>query len=151
LKDLPKQQQVKVAANGSKAQEAIVKESFDLIIMDLVLPDRDGRDLIREIKLEFKLNTPLLILSAIENDAVRVECMSLGADKFVNKPFYDDEFLGEVKNLLGKKIRKKLALVPLEGEVRVRSRKKSRLRTRARVHWMGRLSCWPKTTRCRPG
>ena len=70
MKDLPKQQQVKVAANGSKAQEAIVKESFDLIIMDLVLPDRDGRDLIREIKLEFKLNTPLLILSAIENDAV---------------------------------------------------------------------------------
>ena len=42
--------------------------------------------------------------------------MSLGADKFVSKPFYDDEFLGEVKNLLGKKIRKKLALVPLEGE-----------------------------------
>lgn len=116
LEGLPKKQDVKVAANAAKAQEAIVKGRFDLIIMDLVLPDRDGRELIREIKTEFRLATPLIVLSSIHNDSVRVECMSLGADKVLTKPLYDDELVAEAKKLLGKKASKKLTLVPLDGE-----------------------------------
>lgn len=119
LSKLPKKQEIRVVSTAAKAQEAIVKHTFDLIIMDLLLPDRDGRELIQEIKLEFKLPTPLLVLSSIQNDAVRVECMSFGADKFLTKPFFEDELGNEVKKLLGKKIKKKLTLVPLDGEVPV--------------------------------
>lgn len=116
LGTLPKKQNIKVVNTGAKAQEAVVKNVYDLIIMDLVLPDRDGRELIQEIKLEFRLATPLLVLSSIQNDSVRVECMSLGADKFLTKPFYDEDLVREAKKLLGKKIKTKLTLVPLEGE-----------------------------------
>lgn len=116
LKGLPKKQNITVATTGAKAQELFVKEAFDLIIMDLMLPDRDGRELITEIKLEFKLATPILVLSSIKNDSVRVECMSLGADKFLLKPFYEEDLLRESKKLLGKKVSKKLTLVPMDGE-----------------------------------
>lgn len=117
LNKLPKKQDIRVAGTAVKAQEAVVKGVFDLIIMDLVLPDRDGRELIRQIKLEFRLPTPLLVLSSIQSDSVRVECMSLGADKVMTKPFFEEELCDEVKKLIGKKLKKKLTLVPLDGEL----------------------------------
>jgi DNA-binding response OmpR family regulator len=116
LGTLPKKQDFKVVNTGAKAQAAIVKNVYDLIVMDLVLPDRDGRELIQEIKLEFRLATPLLVLSSIHNDAVRVECMSFGADKYLTKPFFDEDLIREAKKLLGKKIKRQLTLVPLDGE-----------------------------------
>ena len=117
LQGLPKKCNIQVAPSASKAQEAIVKGTYDLIIMDLILPDRDGRELINEIKTEFRLATPLLVLSSLLSDSVRVECMSLGADKYLTKPFKPEELTGEIQKLIGKKIKKKLTLVPLDGEV----------------------------------
>lgn len=117
LDALPKKPSITVVNNAARAQEAIVKQAFDLIIMDLVLPDRDGRELIQEIKLEFQIGSPVLVLSAIQNDTVRVECMSLGADKFITKPFYDDDLLGAVKKLLGKQDKASLSLVPKGDEL----------------------------------
>ena len=116
LGELPKKLDISVAESAAKAQELFVTDIYDLIIMDLMLPDRDGRELISEIKIEFKLPSPLLVLSSVRNDTVRVECMSLGADKFLLKPFYPEDLLHEVKKLLGKKVAKKLSLVPLDGE-----------------------------------
>jgi two-component system response regulator VicR len=117
LNQLPKKPNITVVDTGGKAQELFVREEYDLIIMDLMLPDRDGRELISEIKLEFKIKTPLLVLSGVKKDEVRVECMSLGADKFLAKPFYEEDLLSLAKNLLGKKAAKKLTLVPMDGEV----------------------------------
>jgi len=117
LKELPKKQKIFVAETAARAQELFVKDIYDLIIMDLMLPDRDGRELIKEIKLEFSLPSPLLVLSSVRNDSVRVECISIGADKFLLKPFYEADLLHEAKKLLGKKVVKKLSLVPLDGEV----------------------------------
>ncbi|NDH96241.1 MAG: DNA-binding response regulator, partial [Actinobacteria bacterium] len=78
-------------------QEAIVKGTYDMIIMDLILPDRDGRELINEIKTEFRLATPLLVLSSLLSDSVRMECMSLGADKYLTKPFNLKELHARVR------------------------------------------------------
>lgn len=117
LKGLPGEKQVTVVGNAAKTQEAIVKNQYDLIIMDLMLPDRDGRELIHQVKLDFQIKTPLLVLSGIHKDEVRVECMSLGADKYLTKPFLEQELLKEAKSLLSKKIQKKLTLVPKDGEV----------------------------------
>lgn len=116
LQGLPKKWNIQVALSASKAQEAIVKGTYDLIIMDLILPDRDGRELINEIKTEFRLATPLLVLSSLLSDSVRVECMSLGADKYLTKPFNAEELNGEIQKLIGKKLKKKLTLVPMDGE-----------------------------------
>ena len=116
LRDLPKKVNIQLAPNAARAQEAIVKGVYDLIVLDLILPDRDGRELIQEIKTEFRLATPLLVLSTLKSDSVRVECMSLGADKYMTKPFYPEELSGEIQKLISKKLKKKLTLVPLDGE-----------------------------------
>ena len=117
LTSLPKSQKFVLVENGADAQQAIVMDTYDLIVMDLLLPDRDGRELIEQIKVEFQIKTPLLVLSSLQNDSVRVECMGLGADKYLTKPFYEEVLLEEVKKLLGRKVKAKLTLVPMDGEV----------------------------------
>ncbi|MEX2365415.1 MAG: response regulator, partial [Pseudohongiellaceae bacterium] len=108
--------QVYLAETAAQAQEYLVKQEFSLIVLDLVLPDRDGREILREIKYDFKLATPVLVLSAITRDEVRIECMSLGAEKFFTKPFAADELAEKVEDLLGKSTKPELSLVPLDGE-----------------------------------
>ena len=117
LGELPGEQVFTLVENGVKAQEAVVKNPYDLIVMDLLLPDIDGRELIEQIKREFRIVTPLLVLSSLQSDSVRVECMGLGADKYFTKPYYADVLLQETSKLLKRKVAKKLSLVPLDGEV----------------------------------
>ncbi len=117
LTSLPKSKKFVLVENGADAQQAIVMDTFDLIIMDLLLPDCDGRELIEQIKVEFQIKTPLLVISSLQSDSVRVECMGLGADKYLTKPFYEEVLLEEAKKLLGRKVKAKLTLVPMDGEV----------------------------------
>lgn len=101
-----------LARSAAEAQELLVARSYALVILDLILPDRDGREILREIRLDFQLPVPVLVFTAVDKDVVRVECMSLGADKVLLKPF-DPETLGMViENLLRKNERAQLALVP---------------------------------------
>lgn len=116
LTGLPGEQVFTLVESGVKAQEAVVKNRYDLIVMDLLLPDKDGRELIELIKREFRIVTPLLVLSSLQNDSVRIECMGLGADKYLTKPYYDDVLLEETSKLLNRKLQKKLSLVPMNGE-----------------------------------
>jgi DNA-binding response OmpR family regulator len=64
----------------------LLKGDYDLAIVDLVLPDKDGREILHEIKIDFQLAFPVIILSGIGKDLVRVDCMSLGADRYITKP-----------------------------------------------------------------
>ncbi len=107
--------QVIVAETAAGGEEQLVKNEFALILLGLVLPDRDGRDILRDLKIEFKLPTPVFVLSAIDRDTVRVECMSLGADKFFLKPFDPDAVALAVDKLL-RNDRRELSMVPMEGE-----------------------------------
>jgi DNA-binding response OmpR family regulator len=104
------------AATAAQAQQYLVKNRFALILLDLVLPDRDGRDVLREIKAEFNLTTPVYILSAIEKDLIRVECMALGADKFITKPVDVDALANTIDKMLKKNVKRELSLVPMGGE-----------------------------------
>lgn len=105
------------AASGAKGQELLVKQRFSLILLDLVMPDRDGRDLLREIKYEFDISAPVYVLSGIEKDLIRVECMALGADKFINKPVDVDALVAAIDKLLKKMVKKELSLVPMGSEL----------------------------------
>ncbi|MES2605264.1 MAG: response regulator [Pseudomonadota bacterium] len=104
------------AATAVKAQEYLVKNRFALILLDLVLPDRDGRDVLREIKLEFNIEAPVYVLSAIEKDLIRMECMSLGANKFITKPVDIEALVNAIDKMLKKSIKRELTLVPLGSE-----------------------------------
>ena len=83
-----------VAEDALHAEDELLKGNYDLVILDLVLPDKDGRELLREIKIDFQLPYPVIVLSGITKDLVRVDCMSLGANRYIPKPF-DADFLSQ--------------------------------------------------------
>ena len=69
--------------------------SPDLVLLDLGLPDRDGLTVIRDIRL--RGDTPIVVLSARDGEAVKVQALDLGADDYVQKPFGVDELLARLR------------------------------------------------------
>jgi two-component system KDP operon response regulator KdpE len=67
----------------------------DLVLLDLGLPDRDGLTVIRDIRA--KGTTPIVVLSARDAEAMKVEALDLGADDYVAKPFGVDELLARLR------------------------------------------------------
>ena len=70
----------------------------DLIILDLGLPDRDGLDLIREVRKSDAL--PIIVLSARSNESDKVEALDLGANDYITKPFGTEELLARIRAVL---------------------------------------------------
>jgi DNA-binding response OmpR family regulator len=117
----PGHYQITIAETAAAVEVHLVKSEFALILLDLVVPDRDGREILREIRIEYKLPTPVFVLSAIERDVVRVECMSLGASKFFLKPYDPHAVALAVDELLRKTDgrEKELSLVPIGKELKL--------------------------------
>lgn len=67
----------------------------DLVLLDLGLPDRDGLSVIRDIRQ--RGTTPIIVLSARDAEAIKVEALDLGADDYVQKPFGVDELLARLR------------------------------------------------------
>ena len=89
------------AYNGAEALKAVQQEHFDLIILDIMLPEIDGISVLENIRLTGNL-IPVLILSAKNNSADRVLGLKKGADDYLNKPFNLEELLLRVQNLIKK-------------------------------------------------
>jgi two-component system alkaline phosphatase synthesis response regulator PhoP len=93
--------QVTSAYDGSKALQAIEDEYFDLIILDIMLPEVDGITALETIRVQNNL-VPVLILSAKNTSADRVLGLKKGADDYLTKPFNLEELLLRVKKLIDK-------------------------------------------------
>ncbi len=85
--------------DGSSALEAIHGLEYDLIVLDLNLPDMDGLKVLEKIR-NRKVSPAVLILSARSNVDDRVKGLELGADDYISKPFAFVEFLARVRALL---------------------------------------------------
>jgi DNA-binding response OmpR family regulator/HPt (histidine-containing phosphotransfer) domain-containing protein len=85
---------------GADARKAYQNKNFSLIVLDLVLPDQDGRELLREIKQSAISNSPVLVISGVPSDSIYLECMSLGADYYLTKPFDTNQLMYEARQLL---------------------------------------------------
>jgi DNA-binding response OmpR family regulator len=83
----------------SEARDALCDTSYDLIILDLGLPDGDGLDLLREWR-QAGFKEPVLILSARDAIQDRVKGLDLGADDYLSKPFSMEELLARVRSQL---------------------------------------------------
>jgi DNA-binding response OmpR family regulator len=88
---------VTVARNGQEAMSAI-KEGFDLVILDLMLPDMDGEDICRTVRQDSDI--PVIMLTAKSDEDDRIAGLGLGADDYVVKPFSPRELVARVKALL---------------------------------------------------
>jgi DNA-binding response OmpR family regulator len=84
---------------GSRALERLAQETFDLIILDIMLPDGNGFELCRRIRAVNGL-TPILMLSALGEELDKVRALELGADDYLTKPFGVAELMARVRALL---------------------------------------------------
>ena len=90
---------VNVAATGAEAQKFIEEADFDVFILDIMLPDTNGIDLCRKIRLT-NTQTPILMLSALDQVQNKVEGLQAGADDYLVKPFHFNELLARIEALL---------------------------------------------------
>ncbi len=90
-----------VAYDGEEAMHAIRRERPDLIVLDLMLPQRDGWEITRWLRADERLaNTPILMLTARVEDADRILGFELGADDYLTKPFNPVEVVARVRAIL---------------------------------------------------
>jgi two-component system alkaline phosphatase synthesis response regulator PhoP len=106
--------EVTSAFDGTKALQAVQDEYFDLIILDLMLPEVDGITVIETIRLQ-NIEIPILVLSARNNSADRVLGLKKGADDYLTKPFNLEELLLRIEKLVEKN--KKMHGKPGTGDV----------------------------------
>ena len=90
---------VESALLAKEGLEFLKLYEYDLIILDLMLPDMTGADALRSIRAS-GITTPILVLSAIELPNKKVECLSCGADDYVNKPFNPEELIARVHAII---------------------------------------------------
>jgi two-component system KDP operon response regulator KdpE len=90
--------EVREAATGREALAAVGKHSPDLIILDLGLPDMDGKEVLR--KLRILTRTPVIVLSARDRESEKIAALDLGADDYVEKPFAMGELLARMRTAL---------------------------------------------------
>lgn len=101
-----------IASAGSVAEatKRIAAESPDIVLLDLGLPDGDGKDVIKRAR-EWS-DVPIIVLSARERETEKIEALDLGADDYVNKPFNVGELLARMRTALRHRMQRK-AEIPL--------------------------------------
>ncbi|XVN75286.1 Transcriptional regulatory protein tctD [Oligella sp. MSHR50489EDL] len=90
---------VEWSSDGALAYKRLITEDFDVVVLDLGLPGIDGMTLIKKIR-EKEIYTPILILTARDSLAQRVQTLELGADDFLAKPFSLDELKARLHALV---------------------------------------------------
>lgn len=93
--------EVLAAYDGQTAVQTLRSERLDLLVLDLMLPDRDGWDITRTIRADVALaHMPILMLTARADDVDKIIGLELGADDYVTKPFNPREVVARVRALL---------------------------------------------------
>jgi len=87
-----------VADEGYKGLELFKKEEPDLVILDLMLPDCDGFDILKEMQ-EVNYKTPIVILTAKSDQNDKLLGLGLGADDYITKPFDNKELVLRIRNI----------------------------------------------------
>jgi two-component system phosphate regulon response regulator PhoB len=87
----------------SDARQLLAESHYDLVLLDLNLPDGNGLDLLRDIRKDLGIGVPVLVLSGLRQEEVVVRGLELGADDFVTKPFSPPELLARVSRCLGQR------------------------------------------------
>ncbi|MCE7043335.1 response regulator [Dyadobacter sp. CY312] len=108
-----------IVGNGLEAVELLKQESFDLVIMDLQMPVMDGYTAIRKIRKEISSTVPIITMTAHALVGEKEECLSIGANSYISKPFKQEELISTILHVTGK------ALVAIDEEQKTNEKKSS--------------------------
>ncbi|WP_333859976.1 response regulator transcription factor [Clostridium sp.] len=89
---------VDAAYDGIKGQEMAESDIYDVIILDRMLPGKDGLEILKDIRNK-GIHTPVIILTAMDSISSRVEGLDQGADDYLIKPFSKEELLARIRAL----------------------------------------------------
>ena len=90
---------VEIASDGEAGARLAVSQPFDLIVLDVMLPKKDGFDVCRDVR-RAGIDTPILLLTARTHEAEKVLGFETGADDYVTKPYSARELRARVKALI---------------------------------------------------
>jgi DNA-binding response OmpR family regulator len=88
-----------ICATGFEGEEMASGQQYDIIVLDLMLPDRDGLEICRNLRRR-KVATPLIMLTALGSTEDKVAGLDAGADDFLPKPFKFEELLARIRAVL---------------------------------------------------
>lgn len=92
---------VVLAVNGKEALKILQSETIDLIITDAMMPEMDGYELLQKLKsLDSYRGIPIIMLTALHNEASKLKSFTIGVDDYLTKPFSVPELLARINNLL---------------------------------------------------
>ncbi|WP_303850249.1 response regulator transcription factor [Seleniivibrio woodruffii] len=86
------------ASDGEEALNRLFDVPFDLVVLDIMLPLRDGLSVLKEMR-KAGIKTPVLMLTARDSTVDKISGLDLGADDYLTKPFYTDELMARVRAL----------------------------------------------------
>lgn len=120
---------VEIASDGETGFSRAQAEAFDLLVLDLMLPRKSGFEICRELR-QLGLATPILMLTARDQLADKVQGLKTGADDYLTKPFEMAELLARIEALIRRATRASAASAAIHefGSVRVDFRKTEVLR-----------------------
>jgi two-component system, OmpR family, response regulator len=106
---------VSVASDGDAMMKILGNARVDLVVLDIMLPGKDGFMLCRELRSQSRL--PIIMLTAIEDETDRVVGLEIGADDYVIKPFGPRELLARIRAVLRRAVLPALGAPPGAGQV----------------------------------
>ncbi|MBN8236913.1 response regulator transcription factor [Halobacillus kuroshimensis] len=96
--------ETEVAYSGTDALEKASKSTFDLIVLDVMLPGMDGMEVCKQLR-QMQVSTPILMLTAKDDEFDKVLGLELGADDYLTKPFSPREVVARIKAILRRMVR----------------------------------------------
>ena len=90
---------VDVATNGEEGLDAVLHMKYDLVVLDILLPKLDGREVLKKIR-SMDLQTPVIFLTAKDSEDDIVQGLNLGADDYLTKPFSFNELLARIHAII---------------------------------------------------
>ncbi len=90
------------AQNGTEGLQKLSKRLYDLVLLDLMMPDRSGMDVLREVR-ERDRETPIFMITAYGSIGTAVEALKLGANDFFTKPWENDKLLIEIERAIARR------------------------------------------------
>lgn len=97
-------QNLTTANNGREALDCLVAQPFDLVLLDVMMPDMNGYEVLEHVKTNASLrDIPIIMISALDEIDSVIRCIELGAEDYLNKPFNPVLLRARVGALLEKK------------------------------------------------
>ncbi|MEJ7607582.1 MAG: response regulator, partial [Bryobacteraceae bacterium] len=92
---------IELAVDGGDCLRKLEKSTYDLVLLDLMMPDRSGMDVLRELR-QRDLETPVIMMTAYGSVEVAVNALKAGANDYFSKPWDNDKLLVEIGNMISK-------------------------------------------------